>query len=96
MCHYDWLKNFNKTFNYLCAYMHTGNGLCGSQNNFPSCIPTTWVLRSAAMLPSRPLTHSLNNPAGLDLVFCLRQHVKLLFEALVSILVLRRKLLKQE
>lgn len=48
------------------------------------------------MLPSRPLTHTLNNPAGLDLVFCSRQHVKLLFEALVSILVLRRKLLKQE
>ena len=57
---------------------------------------TTWVLRSVVMLPSRPFTHSLNNPAGLDLVFCMREDVKVLFEALVSILVLRRELLKQE
>ena len=40
------------------------------------------------MLPSRPFTHSLNNPAGLNLVFCMREDVKVPFEALVSILVL--------
>lgn len=48
------------------------------------------------MLPSRLFTHSLNNPAGLNLVFCMREDVKVLFEALVSILVLRHELLKQE